>query len=220
MAVIAEFTVHSSDFALHDSLQAAPNMVVEIERLVAAMQNVVMPYFWVSGGNQEEFETAFQDDSSIESVARVDEVDGAVLYRARWTEDIETIVYAYLEVGATILEAHGRDEKWELKMRFDDEEMLSDFQEYTQKKDIQIELTRLHEQEEPMASRQYGLTPKQRDTLVTALEAGYYDVPQKITMSELADKLEISQQALSKRLHHGHRSLIESTLTVTPPDAE
>lgn len=69
-----------------------------------------------------------------------------------------------------------------------------------------------------MASAQYGLTPKQRETLVTALELGYFDVPQRSTMEDVAEEVGVSQQAVSKRLRHGHSNLITSALTVSHPD--
>ena len=218
MSVIAEFSVDSDDFALHESLTAVPHMIVEIERVVATFEDKIMPYFWVSGGDQTEFENTFRDDESVQNVTAVDEVESGRLYRAEWTENVKTIVYAYVEIGATILQAIGRNETWELRMRFDDQENLSRFQSYCRENDISFELNTLKEQEQAMASAQYDLTTKQRETLVTALEAGYYDIPQEATMSELADELKISQQALSKRFHSGHKNLITSTLTVSHPD--
>ncbi len=220
MSVIAEFTVPSDDFALHHTLTAAPEMIVEIERVVATMQDKVMPYFWVSGLEQSEFEDAFREDESVKNVAKIDEIDDGRLYRAEWTENVETIVYAYVEIGATILQAVARDETWELRIRFDDRSRLSDFQEYCDENDITFELNELKEQEQPMASVQYDLTTKQRETLVTALEEGYYEVPQQVTMSELANRMDLSQQALSKRFHTGHRNLISSTLTINYPSRD
>ena len=220
MSVIAEFTVDSDDFALHHALTAAPEMIVEIERVVATMEDRVMPYFWVTGGNQTDFETAFGQDPSVTNTSLVDDIDEATLYRAEWTDNVETIIYAYTEIGATILQATGRDEYWQLQMRFDDREQVSQFQSYCTNHEISFELTGIYQQEEPMVSAQYGLTPKQRDTLVDALEAGYYDIPQGSTMTELADDLGISQQALSKRLHNGHRNLITNALTISHPDDE
>ena len=111
MSVIAEFTVDSDDFTLHHALTAAPAMIVEIERVVATMEDKVMPYFWVSGGDQSDFEAAFEEDPSVTNTTRVDEIEDAVLYRAEWTENVETIIYAYVEIGATILQATGRDEQ-------------------------------------------------------------------------------------------------------------
>jgi len=220
MSVIAEFSVASEDFALHNSLTAAPEMVVEIEQVVATMEDRVMPYFWVTGGDQSKFEAAFRDDETVTGVTAVDETEDAKLYRAQWTDNVETIVYAYVEIGATILDALGRNEGWELRMRFDDREKLSEFREYCDAHGIAFELNQITEQEQPMASAQYDMTPKQRETLVKALESGYYDVPQGVTMSELADELDISQQALSKRFHTGHRNLVRSTLTMSHPDDE
>ncbi|MEY7851601.1 bacterio-opsin activator domain-containing protein [Natrarchaeobius sp. A-rgal3] len=220
MSIIAEFSVRSDDFALNRALTAAPQMVVEIEQVVATMEDRVMPYFWVTGGDHSEFETAFHEDESVTDATPIDEVDDARLYRAEWTQNVETIVYAYVELGATILQAIGRDENWELRMRFDDRNSLSQFQDFCADNGISYELNRIQEQEQPMASAQYDLTTKQRETLVTALEAGYYEVPQAVTMGELADRMDVSQQALSKRFHAAHRNLITSTLTFTHPDDE
>ena len=210
----------ADDFALHQALTAAPDMVVEIERVVATMEDRVMPYFWVHGGDHQEFEDALRDDDSVKHIAVIDAVDDAKLYRAEWTQHIETIVYAYVEIGATILQAVGQDKHWELQMRFDTHGSLSDFQTYCEENGVTFELNRVSEQEQPMASAQYDLTPKQRETLVSGLEAGYYEVPQEAALSDLAEEMGISQQALSKRFHNGHKNLIASTLTFAQSDYE
>lgn len=220
MSIVAEFSVKSDDFALNNALTEAPHMIVEIEQVVATMEDRVMPYFWVTGGDHADFEAAFEHDESVTNVASIDDVDDARLYRAEWTQNVESIVYAYVELGATILQAIGRNKNWELRMRFDDQESLSQFQTYCEEHGISFELNRIQEQEQPMASAQYDLTTKQRETLVTALEEGYYEVPQTISMSELADQMAVSQQALSKRFHAAHKNLITSTLTFTHPDDE
>ncbi|WP_247730999.1 bacterio-opsin activator domain-containing protein [Halovivax limisalsi] len=218
MSVIAEFSVKSDDLALHHALTATPRMIVEIEQVVATMEDRVMPYFWVSGVEQEAFEDAFRDDPSVDHVVLVDEVDEARLYRGEWTENVETIVYAYVDLGATILQAIGKADTWELRMRFDGQDSLLQFQAYCDETGISYELTRIQEQEQPMASAQYDLTPAQRETLVTALEAGYYEVPRELTMRELADEMGVAQQTLSNRFRAAHNNLITSTLTISHSD--
>ncbi|WP_313692286.1 bacterio-opsin activator domain-containing protein [Halorarum halobium] len=218
MSLIAEFTVAADNFALRDALTAAPEMLIEIEEVVATMEDRVMPYFWVSNGDRAEFESALRDDASVQNITQVDELENAVLYRAEWTSNVESVVYAYTEVGATILQATGQGDQWELTMRFDDNDSLSQFQTYCRDHEIDFDLTRLTEQDQPMASTQFGLTATQRETLVAARDAGYYSVPQEVTMDDLAAELGISRQALSKRLHYGHHNLITSTLTVGQPD--
>ncbi|QSX00989.1 bacterio-opsin activator domain-containing protein [Haloterrigena alkaliphila] len=220
MSIIAEFSVKSDDLALNHALTAAPQMIVEIEQVVATMEDRIMPYFWVSGGDHAEFEAAFQEDESVTNIAVIDEVEGAKLYRAEWTENVQTIIYAYVELGATLMQAVGKAEDWELRMRFDSQDALSEFQEYCNDNDISFELNRTQEQEQPMASAQYDLTPTQRETLVTALEAGYYEVPRAVTMRELAEQLGVAQQTLSNRFRAAYSNLITSTLTISHPDEE
>jgi predicted DNA binding protein len=220
MSIIAEFSVKSDDFALNHALTAAPQMVVEIEQVVATMEDRVMPYFWVSGGDLAAFEAALQADGSVTNITSIDEVEGAKLYRGEWTENVETIIYAYVELGATILQAIGKAEDWELRMRFDSQDSLSEFQDYCAENGISYELNSIREQEQPMASAQYDLTPKQRETLVTALEAGYYETPRAVTMRELADQMGVAQQTLSNRFRAAHNNLITSTLTISHPDED
>ncbi len=50
-------------------------------------------------------------------------------------------------------------------------------------------------------------------SLIKAKEMGYYDVPRGISLSELADELGVSHQALSERLRRGHGRLIDRTLS-------
>ncbi|WP_226479132.1 bacterio-opsin activator domain-containing protein [Natrinema amylolyticum] len=220
MSIIAEFSVKSDDFALNHALTAAPQMIVEIEQVVATMEDRIMPYFWVSGGDHTEFEDAFQDDESVTNIAVIDEVEGARLYRAEWTANVETLIYAYVELGATLMQAIGKAEDWELRIRFDSQDALSEFQKYCNENSISFELNRTQEQEQPMASAQYDLTPTQRETLVTALEAGYYEVPRAVTMRELAEQMGVAQQTLSNRFRAAYNNLITSTLTISHPDED
>lgn len=218
MSVIAEFTVPADALALSETLNETPEMIVEIERVVAHDDDRVMPYFWIRDGDYAAFETVVQDDPSVHNVTKLDEYEDGTLYRAEWTQDIETLVYAYLEIGATIIEATGRADNWELRMRFDDEGLVADFQNYCRRNEISFELNRLYQPSEPMAGGQFGLSPKQRTALVTALECGYFDIPRSVSMDELAGEISISQQSLSKLLRRAYRNLITNVLTVSHPD--
>lgn len=218
MSIIAEFTVPAEEFALTETLRSVPEMIVDVERVVAHSEGGVMPFFWIIGGDFTAFEAAIQADPSVHNVTRLDQLDEGTLYRAEWTQNIASIVYAYTEIGATIIEATGRGDAWELRMRFDEEELLSDFQAYCDENDISFTLNRLYQPTEPMAGGQFGLSEKQRTALIMALEKGYFDVPRKVTMGELAEILDISQQSLSKRLRRAHRNLVTNVLTISHPD--
>lgn len=53
-----------------------------------------------------------------------------------------------------------------------------------------------------------AVTEKQRQALALAVEAGYYDTPQTVSLDELADEFDISSSALSQRLARAEGTLL------------
>lgn len=220
MSVIGEFVVPASALAMQRTLDATPEMTIEIERVVAHESGTLTPYFWVRGGDMERFETAIGNDPSVSESERIDILEDGTLYRADWPQNVESVGQAYLQTGATILEAMGRNQEWELRMRFDDHADVSAFYEYCTQHDIPFEVARIYNPTTPKGGGQFGVTPKQREALVAALEAGFYKVPQDVTMNEVAETIDLSQQALSKRLRRGHGNLVSNVLTIEELDPD
>ena len=52
------------------------------------------------------------------------------------------------------------------------------------------------------------LTEKQRRVLITAYTLGYYDVPKKIGLVQLAEKLDLAHSTLDVQLRRGERRLL------------
>lgn len=219
MSVFAELDLPADTFALTETLNALPEAVIEIERVVAS-ENLLTPYFWVSDVSADAFETAAQDDSSIRDLRRLDTFEEASLFRGQWTENVDSIVYAYTQVGGVILDATGSQDTWEVQLRFDDRDQLTRFRSLCTENNIKFAINRLYEVSNPHTGRQFGLTEKQRDALVKAWEAGVFESPAASTLAEVADNLDISQQALSQRIRNGHNSLIANTLVTEPPTAD
>jgi len=219
MSLFAEFHIPSEDFALSSTLDELPDLVVEIDR-VAAADELLTPYFWVSDVDLDEFEALAEDDPSVEDLRRLDDFETASLYRATWTENVDTMVYASTQAGATILEAKGQRGIWDVRIRFDDRDPLEAFQEYAHRFDISFDLVKLYETEPPRTGSRYGLTEKQHEALDTAWELGYFEEPRETTLDEVADELDITRQSLSQRLRRGHHALVANTIRVTPLAAE
>lgn len=215
MSVIGEFTVPSESFLLRDTLAEVPEMVVELQRVVAHSHDKLVPFFWVHHGDKDAFDTAIRNDSTLEDVTLLDEFEEGTSYRGTWTKNARGVAYAYIEAGATILDATGQDGTWTLRMRFDEDGGMTEFNQYCRDEDIPFDLTQLYHPSQPMGGGQYGLTPTQRETLVEALQLGYYEVPRGVNMGELAETFEITQQSLSDRLRRAHASLIQNTLVVS-----
>lgn len=216
MSIFGEFWVPAASFAFHDTFQQIPELVIEIERVVAT-DEILTPYFWVSDISPDDFETVAYDDASIDRLRRLDEYEEATLYRAEWTDRVDTLIYAYTHIGATILDAEGKRDEWMLRLRFDERDNLNGFNEYLQAENIPFELRRLYEISHPKSGGQYGLTPKQTEAMITAWEMGYFALPREATMAEVGKELGISPQSLSDRLRRAQNALIENTLMFEGP---
>ena len=216
MALFAEFEVPADRFVLGHTLGQLPEMVIEIERVVATGE-LLTPYFRVEVERTEAFEAAAAADPTIDNLLQVDEFGKQTLYRAEWTENVDALLHAYREVGAAISEASGQANVWELRIRFDAREQLDAFQSFCEDHDIAFELRRLYEASRTGEGGAYGLTPKQYEAATRAWESGYFDSPRKATLSDVAADLGISTQALSDRLRRCQYNLVAETLMVTPP---
>ena len=62
-----------------------------------------------------------------------------------------------------------------------------------------------------------GLTDRQREALRTAYELGYFDIPRKTALAEVAAELGISASSASERLRRAQTQLIEETVATTWP---
>lgn len=220
MSLIAEFTVPAEQFVLYETLCEVPEMIVEIERVIAHEPDRLMPYFWTSNGDNQKFEAAAENDPSVEGLTKLDELDGAVLYRANWVQGVEAVVHAYTKTGAVLIDATGRNDQWELQLRFDTEDDVIRFKSYLDESDLSMDLDRLYQPSRPTSESLSTLTETQRETIRAGLQSGYYEIPRETKPSELAEEFGISPQALSKRFRRAHRALAENALTVTSPEDE
>lgn len=225
MSLIAEFTVPSSELMLERTLEAAPEMRVEIERLATHSREWVMPFFWATGGDFQTFEEIAADDPTVRSIATVQKQEETRLYNAHWSEGVLELIDTVIDRHGAMLEASASHDGWYLKLRFLDREQLTTFREHFED-GHGFELHRLSEPAMPKQTK-YDLTPKQREALLTALESGYFTVPRETTITELGEMLDVSSNSVSQRLRRAHAALVENTLTVEsyldrpsePPDS-
>lgn len=219
MSVLAEFTVPAEEFVLADTLTDASGMRIEIKRVVGD-ESTVTPYFWASGGDFARFEDALHDDEMVREVLtleRDDETTGEDeedrFYRVTWKTEVPDLISAVSAAKATVLEAvsenHG---SWEVKVLFPCEEALSAFHDYCVEHDFDVEPQRVYEPKNPQERAEYDVTDAQQEALKAAYHAGYFAVPREQTLTEVAESLDISRNALSARLRRGHRNLLANTL--------
>lgn len=211
MSVVLTFTVPGSQFALG---RATPEggMRAELDRVVP-LGETGPPFLWGYADRRalDDFVECLRDDREIADARVVDGFDDRSLYRIDWA-DSSTGVMAHLEASdASLREASGDSDAWKFRARFPTQEALSGFHDACRDDGIDLEVTGVNRLD-PASETAYGLTASQRETLVRAHEAGFYDIPRDTTTVELAEELGISDQSLSERLRRAHAALIEDTL--------
>ena len=214
MSTVAELSIPAPEFALAATLDEFPHVKFEIERVVAHETERVMPFVWATGEtDRESLDEALSADPSVENFTELAAFDDEWLYRMEWVEDIRIVLHILLDQEGTVLNADGRDEQWQLRILFPDRDSLSATYDFCREEDLSMTVERIYELGGENRDR-YGLTELQHETLVAAVEAGYFDIPQQSTLDDLAADLGITHQALSERLHRGHKTLIENALIV------
>ena len=221
MSTIAELVVPADEFALSRTLETVPSLEADVERLVAHDPEHVMPYVWFStkADDLERLDEALREDPSVERVELLTDLDDERLYRMEWVDDVGVVVHALTEEQATILDASGEGPQWRLRILFPERDALSRTYEVADEEGLTVDVARIHELQDDRSGR-YGLTDAQYETLVQALEYGYYQIPRESDMEALAAHLDISHQALSERLRRAHRRLVTEALNVGPGDVD
>ncbi|SEV84377.1 helix-turn-helix domain-containing protein [Natrinema salifodinae] len=217
MSTIAELAVPAAEFALRHTLEATADLDAEIERVVAYDPDHVMPYVWFSGDESTlaTADDALADDPSINEAELLTDLDEERLYRMNWVDDVTLIVHLLTEENATVLNAHVEDEgtRWRFRVLFPERDAFSRTYDVATDRGLSVEIRRIHRLEENRHGR-IGLTDAQYETLVAALDRGYYEIPRGMDMEALSDELDISHQALSERLRRAHRTLVEELVDV------
>jgi len=211
MTALLALEIDTEDFALGRITAGEEDIHILLDRVVPLGDGVI-PFFWAEGVDFESFERRVRAAPQVENLEALNRVDGSVLYRVKWGGSVCTFTSILITSGATVLEAHGSS-SWSFRLRFDNHAALRDFHALCRDADIDFEVINIATEASPMRDDvRYNLTPLQHETLVTAIERGYFDIPRHITLEELSTKFDVSPQALSDRI----RRAVQEVLTSSP----
>lgn len=213
MSVVTDVSVPTDSFALQEALAANPEVAVEAEQLAFHSPEWTLPFLWASGDDSEAFLAAIAADRTVESVSIIERVDGEALYKVRWIQEVLDLITEMIDHHAVILEAKASDGRWKLKLRFAEDRYLSSFRNHFAERGLPFEVHSLYHPTAPR-QREYGLTPEQYETLVTAIRAGYFNIPRAVSLEELAAELGVSSNAASQRIRRASDNLVRATLTI------
>ena len=206
MVTIADISIPSESFELGRTMEGHPDVEFELERVVPLSGGDPLPLFWVTEGDVDAVEESVRSHPFTRSLRRLTSTDGRTLFEARWNLARDGFLTALGEFDIHLLEATGTAEEWNFHLRFADREDLTTFNEQVTERGIPVTLRRLFD---PSASGgSASLSSDQREAIALAYRRGYFDVPRRTTITELAEEFDISDSALSQRLRRGLKTLV------------
>lgn len=214
MATIAEIQFPTGEFALKYTLETIGDVNFEVERIAAHDSEMVMPYIWATSADPVELEQVLAEDPSVDAVEKVAQpADTEALYQMEWIDSVKALIHILVEEEGSILVAEGRQDDWFMRILFPDRDALSRTYYFCEENDLRFDLTRIYNVDEGKRGR-VGLTDAQEEAITAAYNHGYYEIPRRIDLTELATTLGISHQALSERLRRGNQTLIEDSVII------
>ncbi|RQH00006.1 helix-turn-helix domain-containing protein [Natrarchaeobius oligotrophus] len=214
MTSIADIEIPADGTGLGELFEAVPSLTCEMERVIASSGHGL----WLSGDTQPEIEDALTDASAIGTYSCITNEEERFLYDIEFDPDTVDPFEVVLEQNGTVLSASASNGSWLLSVRVVERENVSTLYDRLVEQDVSPTIVRLFDLSEESRT-QCGLTARQYETLVAAVDHGYFEIPREVSMQELSDELDISHQALSERLRRAYRALVTSELNVTEEEA-
>ncbi|WP_435154442.1 helix-turn-helix domain-containing protein [Haladaptatus sp. DFWS20] len=219
MSTIAEIALPASEFALRETFSRQPGARFEIVGVVAHGAEHVMPQMRATTSDTTSLQSALADNPTVADAQLLTDLGDRGLFWMDWGGRVHDAIPLLTEDETTVLAARAANSKWRFRIQSDDRNALSTTYEFCQDAGFSVEIQNVHERT-TLLKESHRLTTQQYETLRSAIDRGYYDIPRKVTTEDLADELGISHQAISERLRRGHRSLVESGLSSPNPDRE
>ena len=215
MSLIGEAEIGSP--LLQEALEAAPDVVLHVED-IRTVDGETRLMFRAEGENVDAFEAGLETDSTIATYRFIAAVDDDRLYRATLSDhgQARSTYDVALAQDIVVFDQEVTVEGMVVQARLPDREALATYREACREMDIPFAIRRLYSAdestEEAASEGWFGVTRAQREALVHALDAGYFDVPRRTDLQSMAAALDVSPQALSARLRRGQYNLVTNTL--------
>ncbi|MEA5388567.1 helix-turn-helix domain-containing protein [Haloarculaceae archaeon H-GB11] len=169
-------------------------------------------FYHVESSDFLQFEDGLRNDHTISDFDRVIETrDEKAIYSFEYTDEAKIFSPIISKANGVILDMENEGNAWIITVWMPERANLANLWDAAQRNDIDIELLRVNEYHS-LGSTDAGLTDSQREALLVACQAGYFEEPRDVTLSEVAGDLDISQPAASGLLRRGIKRLIVSSL--------
>jgi HTH DNA binding domain len=185
-----------------------PTLSLEILGRAETDPGYVIADIWISGGSPGVRAREIERYEDVQRAECLAEVGNGYLYRIRFRAPPIVALYRSLEIPLPFpLRAKGGYIQWEVVAR---PPAFDRILEFAREADPAVRVT--WTRRPPLLSHLPRLTESQRNLLHRAIESGYFAVPRRVTLTELARASNRSKSSVSDALARIEESLLESTL--------
>lgn len=211
MVVEVEVEMSSTNLALDHTVQVVPDIRIDIASSAFAPSDQSKLLIGIQTSDRNALRSALSEDQSILNARLINESAKRFLYQIRWVESVQQTLRTLTSGTASLYSGRCRNGTWILQLWLPARNGLHSLSEHWDKHDLEITIRSIRSDGYVLTDTG-SLTNLQYETLVTAYRLGYFDVPRKVTMTELADRFGVTQQTVSERLRRGHQQLIMDKL--------
>ncbi|RQG95372.1 helix-turn-helix domain-containing protein [Natrarchaeobius chitinivorans] len=209
MGFIAQIRVVHDELPLTPTIAVRPDVTIRYEYAVRTDRTKV--FVSVFGDDHATLESSLEADPTVSSPQRVGTFENRSIYRITLETDREIVPDRCAERGLFVFTMTSGEIGWIVRVHFPDRETLTAYREYCIDRNVSFRVNQLYDST-ASDDATYFLTERQHEILAMAYYGGYYDIPRSITQDDLADRLEISDSAVSQRLRRAVSELIRATI--------
>jgi predicted DNA binding protein len=169
-------------------------------------------FYHVESADFRRFEDGARRDHTVGEFERVAETrDREAIYSFEYTDEATVLSPVVSAADGVVLDMENDGGAWVIAAWMSERTGLADLWDYADRHGVDIELLRVNEYDS-LGTTDAGLTDSQREALLVAFEAGYFEEPRDATLGDVAAELDISQPAASGLLRRGMRRLVASSM--------
>ncbi len=219
MAIVTEVHFAHEDGALAGTLAELPDLEATVVQETSTDPGRGVYFLRFEGVDPAAVREALSADHTVAEVRPVLDGDRRLLGIV-FTDRTKLLAPRVTREDGFVLEARsssagGWCERWLFRHR----EGIHEVWRYAREEGFSFEVLELSSVPDAESAGSAELTAKQRETLVTAYECGYFDEPRESSLEELAGELGVSPSAVGGRIRRGMKSLIGSSVVVDDPES-
>ncbi|MDQ2054656.1 helix-turn-helix domain-containing protein [Halobellus sp. H-GB7] len=212
MSITAKVHIEHEHLALVPTLERLDGVKIRVITQGTTDPGSTYFPFLIEYDDSEELEAALEADVTVEEFELIDRTNDTAIYYIKHTPQTRLISSIVTEENGFLVHTETKDGGWLVHLLLPDRAALNTIWEYAIANDIALDIIEIYSNEDAGGESSYGLTDEQRAALQLAFAKGYFNEPRDISLSEVAEEMDLSSTAMSGRLRRGMRNLIAATI--------